>query len=164
MADVVVKEKKTNRELARLSSQVAARVAETGGSTGALLVTVTSSNGEPIGGANVQVINSTLSPSFNQTTATDSNGIALFLDVTPDSGKDFIITSSKTGYSTLTTIAASGSLSPTYPNVSVLAQQVTSSTLKIDQLAADSLQINLVDTTGAVLPNQVFSVKGGIKL
>lgn len=48
LADVVVREKKSNREVARVSTQIAARVAETAGNTGALLVTVTDSIGQAI--------------------------------------------------------------------------------------------------------------------
>ena len=164
LADVVVKEKRSGREVSRVSTQIAARVAETGGNTGALIVTITDSTGQPISGATARAVNNTLSPVFDQTAVADTNGVALFLDVTPDSGKDFVITVSNPGYNTLSTIAPSGSLVPTYPHVSVLAQQVTSSTLKIDQLAADSLQITVVDSSGAALPGSTFSIKGGTKL
>ncbi len=164
LVDVVVKVKTNNKEVSRVSSSVAARVAETGGGTGALLVTVVDSTGQPIGGATVQVTNTTLSPSFNQSVTSDVNGVALFLDVKPDNGKDFIINVSKAGYSSLSTISASGSLAPTYPNVSVLAQQVTSSTLKIDPVASDSLTVSVVDSDGSARPNSKFSIRGGIKL
>lgn len=163
IVDVAVTENKTGKEVSRVSSQVAARVAETAGNTGALLVTALDSLGQPVGGATIAVTNSTLSPAFAQTQTTDVNGVALFLDVRPDSGKDFIITASKTGYSTLTTIGSSGSLSPTYPNVSVLAQRVTSATMQIDQVASESLKVSIVDESGAPKPNAVFSIKGGIK-
>lgn len=164
LVDIVVREKNTNREVSRVSTQVAARVAETGSNTGAVLVTITDSTGQPVAGATVRVANSNISPAFNQTSITDTNGVALFLDVTPDSGENFIVSASLSGYSTLSTIASSGSLIPTYPNVSVLAQQVTSSTLKIDKLATDSLALNIVDTSGSSIPNSTFSIKGGIKL
>ena len=164
LVDVVVEEKTTGREISRVSTQISARVAETGGNTGALIVTVTDSTGQPVSGATVRVTNSTLSPAFDQTTTSDTNGVALFLDVTPDSGKDFVVVASFVGYNTLSTIAASGSLVPTYPNVSVLAQQVTSSTLKIDHLAEDSLKVNIVDSNGIALPGKVFSITGGTKL
>lgn len=127
LVDVVVKVKTNNKEVSRISLLVAAKVAETGGGTGALLVTVVDSTCSTNWGNGFVVTNTTLSPSFNQSVTSDVNGVALFLDVKPDNGKDFIINVSKAGYSSLSTISASGSLAPTYPNVSVLAQQVTSS-------------------------------------
>jgi type II secretory pathway pseudopilin PulG len=165
LADVTIREKRSGKEVAKVSTQISARVAETAGNTGALLVTVTSTNGEPIAGATVTVTNSTLSPTILQSNTTDSNGVAIFLDVPPDSGKDFVINAAKTGYSNLSTISASGSLVPTYPNISVIAQTVTSSTLRIDELADDSLRIRtLAASTGSALANQQVTLKGGVKL
>ena len=164
VADVVVKEKNSSKEVSRVSTQIAARVAETGGATGALIVVVVDSTGQAISDATVAITNSTVSPAVNQSDATDVNGTALFLDVTPDSGKDYVISATKSGYSTLTTIASSGSLLPTYPNVSVLAQQVTSSTLKIDKVAPDSLLVKIVDSDGSPRSGAQFSIRGGVKL
>ncbi len=164
LIDVIVKEKNSSNEVSRVSTEVAARVAETGGGTGALVVTVVDSTGQVIAGATVNISDTTVNPSVNQTITTDVNGVAAFLDVTPDSGKDYVITSSKSGYSTLGTIGVSGSLSPTYPNVSVLSQQVTSATMKIDPIATDSLLVKIVDTNGTAQPGARFSLKGGVKL
>ena len=164
VADVVVKEKNTDREVSRVSTQIAARVAETGGATGALIIVVVDSTGQAISGATVSVTNATVNPQINQSVTTDVNGTALFLDVTPDSGKDYVINASKTGYSSLATISSSGSLLPTYPNVSVLAQQVTSSTMKIDKTASDSLLVRVVDSDGSIRPGAQFSIRGGVKL
>ncbi len=165
LADVTIREKRSGKEVAKVSTQISARVAETAGNTGALLVTVTSSSGEPIAGATVTVTNSTLSPNVLQSNTTDSNGVAIFLDVPPDSGKDFVINGAKSGYSSLSTISASGSLVPTYPNVSVLTQTVTNATLRIDELADDSLRIRtLTASTGAIIANQQVTLKGGVKL
>lgn len=164
IADVIVTEANSTKEITRVSTQITARVAETAGNTGALLVTALDSLGQPVGGATITVTNSTLSPAFSQSQTTDVNGVALFLDVKPDSGKDFVIAASKSGYSSLTTIGANGSLLPTYPNVSVLTQQTTSATMQIDQVAAQSLKVSIVDSAGAPKPNASFSIRGGIKL
>lgn len=164
IADVVVTEKNSSKEVTRVSTQIAARVAETAGNTGALSVTALDSLGQPVAGATILVENSTLNPVFSQSQTTDVNGVALFLDVRPDSGKDFKITASKSSYSSLSTIGASGSLAPTYPNVSVLTQQATSSTMQIDVLAPQSLKVSVVNEAGAPQPGAKFSIKGGIKL
>ncbi len=162
--DVFVKEKNSNKEASRVSTQIAARVAETGGGTGAIVVSVVDSTGQVIGDAQVTVVNTTVTPNINQTINTDVNGVALFLDVTPDSGKDYIVSVSKSGYSSLSTIPVSGSLLPTYPNISVISQQVTSSTMKIDRTATDSLLIRIVDTSGNPISGSSFSIRGGVKL
>ncbi len=164
VADVVVKEKNTQKEISRVSTQIAARVAETGGATGAIVVVVVDSTGQVISGATVTISNSTVNPQVNQSATTDVNGTALFLDATPDSGKDYVITATKSGYSTLSTIPASGSLLPTYPNISVLAQQVTSATMKIDKISQSSLLVKVVDSNGTPRPSAQFSIRGGIKL
>lgn len=165
LIDVHVNEKKSNKEVARVSTHVAARVAETAGNTGALLVNVITSTGEPAAGASVTITNSTLTPSLSQTITSDTNGVAIFLDVPPDAGKDYIVSVAKTGYSSLSTISASGSLVPTYPNVSVLAQTVTNSTLKIDALSSESLKIvSRHSSDGTVRPNTTMNIRGGVKL
>lgn len=164
VADVIVKEKNSQKEISRVSTQIAARVAETGGATGAIIVVVVDSTGQVISGATVTITNSTVSPQVNQSVGTDVNGTALFLDATPDSGKDYVITATKSGYSSLTTIASSGSLLPTYPNISVLAQQVTSSTMLIDKISSESLLVRVVDSNGSPRPGAQFSIRGGVKL
>ncbi len=164
LIDVVVKEKNSNKEASRVSTQIAARVAETGGGTGAILVSVVDSTGQVIGDAQVSVVNTTVTPNINQTISTDVNGVALFLDITPDNGKDYTVSVSKSGYSSLSSIPSSGSLLPTYPNISVISQQVTSSTMKIDRTAADSLLVRIVDTSGNPISGNTFSIRGGVKL
>ncbi|HAC56342.1 TPA: hypothetical protein DCF80_02475 [Candidatus Saccharibacteria bacterium] len=164
VGEVKVKDKKTNKQFAILSSQFTSRVAETAGNSSAILVTILDSTGSPVAGATARIQNSTVAPAVDQSFVTDSNGTALFLDVTPDTGADYIITASKTGYSTLTTIAQSGSLVPTYPNVTAITQQVSSATLHIDQIATESLAIETVDTAGSPVANMSFVIKGGIKL
>ncbi len=164
LATVTVKEKTTGKVYSTLSTQFTSRVAEVAGNSSAILVTVLDGSGSPVGGALVRIRNTTLSPQVNQTATTDSNGIALFLDVPVDTGKDYVVSSTKSGYSNATTIAQSGSLIPQYPNVSGIAQQVSNVTLKSEQISTNSLEIKLVDTSGAALPGVSIGVKGGIKL
>jgi hypothetical protein len=165
LIDVNVNEKKSNKEVARVSTHVAARVAETAGNTGALLVNIITSSGEPVAGAAVTITNSTLMPSLSQTITSDTNGAAIFLDVPPDSGKDYVVSVTKAGHSSLSTIPASGSLVPVYPNVSVLAQTVTNSTLKIDALSSESLRVvSRHSSDGTIRPNTTMNIRGGVKL
>lgn len=164
VADVTIKDKKTGKEYASLSSQFTSRVAETAGNTSAMLVTVVGSDGSPVAGATVTIQNSTLSPAVSQSITTDGDGTALFLDVRPDSGDDYVVSASKTGFSSLSTIPVNGTLIPKHPNVTALVQQVSNVTLVIDRISTDSLLVQTVDATGAAVGNVPFTIRGGIKL
>ncbi len=164
LAQVDVYDKKSNTKYASLNSIFTARVAETGGNTSAIIVTIVDSAGNPVNGASVRVQNSALSPAVDQTQLTDDNGVALFLDIAPDSSPRFVVSASKNGYSSLSTIATSGALVPTYPNVSALVQQVSSATLRIDPISNNSLLAMIVDGAGNPRPGASFDIRGGYKL
>lgn len=150
--------------LAELDSQVSARVAETASTTGALFVKVVDQNGNPLSGANVNVTNTTTSPTINLNDSTDSNGEAIFYSLPPDTnGYDYKVTGTLSGYSTLFTIAPSGSLVPTYPSQQILTQSSSSVTLTLKQMGTDSLVIETTDTNGNPLVNMKVYVKGGYK-
>ena len=149
--------------LATEDTEIAARVSETASATGALFVSVIDGTGTPVSGATVTVTNSAVSPAVNVSDSSDSNGITIFYGLPPDSNTDYVITATKSGYSTLTTIAPSGSLQPTYPNQKILTQQASYATLTIKPQGTDSLLIEAVDTAGNPLPNMKIYVKGGYK-
>lgn len=154
----------TTSLLADVDTQVSARVAETASTTGALFVTVVDNTGAPVSGATAQVTNSTVNPNVNLTDSTDSNGVAIFYGLPPDtSGYDYTITASKAGYSTLSTLPPSGSLQPTYPSQQILTQQSSSVTLTIKPQGSDSLLVETTNTSGAVLGNVKVYIKGGYK-
>lgn len=154
---------KTGSVLAETDTQIAAKVAETASTTGALFVTVIDDDGNKIAGANVNVVNATTTPATNLNDTTDSNGVALFYGLQPDSSYDYTLTASKSGFSSVATIASSGSLTPTYPNLQVLTQQSSNATLRINGLGANSLLIESTDTNGNPLANQKIMTKGGYK-
>ena len=151
-------------QLASLDTQVSALVAETASNTGALFVSVVDDSGQPVSGANVHVVNSSVSPAVDVSDTTDQNGIAIFYDLPPStSGYHYQITGSKSGYSTLATIAPSGSLQPTYPNQNLIVQNSSYVTLTLKQQGDDSLAIETTDLSGNALPNVKVYVKGGYK-
>lgn len=164
IAQVTVKNKNDGRVIVTMSSHFSARVAEVAGNTSMVAVKVIDMSGNGIAGATVRIVDSSVSPAVDQTTTTDDNGMALFMDATPDSSPRYVITASKSGFSTLSTIAASGALVPNYPNVTAIAQNVSSATLVIDQVSSTSLQISTVDSSGAPVANVPIDIKGGIKL
>lgn len=150
--------------LAEVDTQISARVAETASTTGALFVTIIDDAGTPVSGATVQVTNSTITPNINASDTSDSNGVAIFYGLPPDTtGYSYVITASKTNYSTLATIAPSGSLQPTYPSQQILTQQSSSVTLTLKPQGPDSLLVEATDTAGAPLANARIYIKGGYK-
>lgn len=154
---------KFNKVLAEVDTQIAARVAETSSTTGAMLVTILDDNGNPVSGATVTVANSTIVPAVNLSDTTDINGVAIFYGLPPDTNNDYLITGSATGYSTLSTIKPSGSLQPTYPSLNIVTQQSSSVTLTLKKQGANSLLLEAVDTNGNPLANMRINVKGGYK-
>ncbi len=150
--------------LAAVDTQVSARVAETASNTGALFVKVIDNNGNPVSGATVQAVNSSLAPAVNVSDSTDSNGIAIFYDLAPDTtGYHYNITASLSGYSTLSTIAPSGSLQPNYSNQQLFVQQSSTVTLTLLPQGADSLLLETTDVSGNPLASVKVYAKGGYK-
>lgn len=152
-----------NRKVAELDTNISARVAETGSTTGAMTVTVIDTSGAPVAGATVNVKNTTVTPNININDNTDTNGVAIFYGLPPDSGNDYLIAASKSGYSSHATIAASGSLTPTYPNQKIIAQQSSSVTLIINPKGQYSLVGEVTNTSGAPISNMRLYAKGGHK-
>jgi type II secretory pathway pseudopilin PulG len=162
LANVTVKNP-SGKLLASLDTQISARVSETASTTGALFVTVTDPSGAPVESATVTLSNTTVSPLVNLSDNTDSNGIAIFYGLPPDNGFDYSVTASKSGFSSLTTIGASGSLQPTYSKQKILSQQSSYITLVIGPMSPDSLLIEATDVSGSPLAGAKLYVKGGYK-
>lgn len=153
-----------NLNLAEVDTQVGARVAETNSTTGALFVSVIDDAGNPVTSADVSLVNSTVSPAINLGDQTDSNGIAIFYGLPPDTTNyDYIISASKTGYSGLATIPPSGSLQPNYPSQQIITQQSSFVTLVIKPIGVNSLIIETTDVNGNDMGNVKVYVKGGYK-
>ena len=154
---------KTNQLLSEVDSQIAARVAETSNTTGALLVTVIDENGNPISGANVVVTNTAIAPPANLSDSTDVNGVSLFYGLPPNTGNNYVVSASASGFSSLSSIKPSGSLQPVYLNQNIITQQSSSVTLTLKRQGVNSLLVEAVDTTGAPLPGIKLYLKGGYK-
>lgn len=155
---------KQNTLLAEVDTQVSARVAETASNTGALFVNIIDNNGNPVEGATVQVTNTTTVPVVGVSDTSDSGGIAIFYGLPPDTtGYDYVLTASKTGYSSLNTIAPTGTLQPNYPSQRIFTQQSSYVTLSISPQNANSIAIETVNTAGAALGNTKVYTKGGYK-
>ena len=154
----------SNTKRAQVDTQISSRVSETNSTTGALFISIIDKDGNPISGATVQVANTTLTPVISLSDSTDSNGIAIFYGLPPDtSGYDYQITASKTGYSTLATIKPAGPLQPNYSSQNILTQQSSYLTLTIKPQGQYSLLAETTDTSGNPLAGVRVYTKGGYK-
>ncbi len=157
-------ENATGTKLATLDTQIAARVAETSSTTGALIVNVIDDNGSPVQGATVTVTNTTITPNANLSDSSDASGIAIFYNLPPDSAAfDYTVSASKANFSSLTTIIPSGTLVPTYSSQKVFTQASSYVTLLIKPQGQYSLIAEAVDTSGAALSGIRLYAKGGYK-
>jgi len=153
----------TGSTLASQDTEVAPSVAETASNTGALFVKVIDGSGNPVSGATVGVTDSKVAPTVNVSDSTDGNGEAIFYGLPPDSGTNYVINASQSSYSSLSTIAPSGSLQPTYANQTIISQKSSSVTLVIAPQGANSLLIQATDTSGNPLSGIKIYTKGGYK-
>ncbi len=150
-------------QLATLDTQIASLVAETPTNTGAIFVRVIDQSGNPITGATVNVINDSISPNINVSSSTDSSGIAIFYGMQPDSNFDYQVSATYPSYSSLSTIVSSSSLVATYPNLDLLTQNSSYSTLTLKPEGQYSLLLQTTTVSGATLPDATIYVKGGYK-
>jgi type II secretory pathway pseudopilin PulG len=153
-----------NPNLAEVDTQISARVSETSSTTGAMFATVLDDTGNPVSGATVQVVNTTTSPAVNVSDSTDVSGNAIFYGLPPDTtGYDYVVTASKSGYSTLTTVAPTVSLVPNYPNKQIFTQLSSVVALVIKPMGANSLWAEVYNTSGSPVSNFKINTKGGYK-
>ena len=123
-----------------LFSKIIPNTEETLSGYGLLKISVVDANGSPISGADVHVVNDTLSPTMDAYYSTDAQGF-LTLPVLPalDSYQVF---ATKDGYSTEQTYPRTlENPNPTKPNYSVLEGQKTEDSLAIDHLATVQVQV-----------------------
>jgi prepilin-type N-terminal cleavage/methylation domain-containing protein len=126
---------------------------------GAIAVTVFDASGRAVPGALVNISNTALSPNINiPDLPTDSAGKLVQVGLATSSNS-YHITVSKSGYSSDATYPVTGTNpSPTKPDWTVGAGQVSNVSLAIDKLS--DLTVNTVDTNCAVLPNIDIKLAG----
>ncbi|HEX3082288.1 MAG TPA: carboxypeptidase-like regulatory domain-containing protein [Candidatus Saccharimonadia bacterium] len=158
-AQVTVKLKSSGKVVATESTDIAGKAAETSSNTGILSITVLNANGQGIPNANVTVVNTSVTPNVNISTTTDNNGLVVIPKLPPDSGNHYQITATLAGYSTDGTIPDPvGTQNAVKLNPNVLAQQITSLTLSIDQQS--TLYVHVVDTSGNPINNLSVTTTG----
>lgn len=139
--------------LIKLSSNAAAKAAETPSNTGMMLVKVIDAQGAPVASATVTVDNTATNTTM--TGLTNAQGYVFVANLTPDNQNGYHIVATKTGYSTdLTTSRTSQNPNQVQPDVDINIQQVTIQTLAIDWLS----------TMAVTVTNEAGQIQSGISI
>lgn len=138
---------------------VAPKNLETTSNNGALFVNVYDALGQPVEGADVQIVNSTVNPAVNLSDVTGIGGSLQLVDVIP-SNQSYQISVGKSGYSEEMTYLPGGPANPnpTKPHATVAPKEVTQISFSIDKLS--SLNVSTVTATCTSTPNIGFQMKG----
>ncbi len=119
---------------------------ETSTGGGTLSLHVVDANGADLGGASVRVVNTTISPTVDFTTFTNTAGLVTIDGAATSSAYQIYV--SRTGYSSAQTYARSAqNVNPTPGYLTIVKNQTTSATFAIDQLATLTLSSFALATT-----------------
>ena len=156
--EVKITEKGKTNLLAKLSSDVSAKAAETSSNTGILSIKVIDSQTAPVPLASVQIDNTNVNPQVHITTSTDTNGKVFIPLLPPD--ENYEVIASLPGYSTERTYPSTPQdPNPVLPNPTILVQQVASLILTIDKVS--TLDISAIDNvTGAPQSLVPLTIRG----
>ncbi len=122
------------------STRVSPKNLETSSSNGALVIKVFDSDGLALSGANVSIVNNSVSPAININDVTGVDGTLTIVDA-PPATETYQITVTKSGYSTDRTypVGAVGNPNPSKPHATVLVQQITQVSFSIDEVSTISV-------------------------
>ena len=157
--EVTVSKVGRNGYLSKLTTNVAAKAAETPSNTGIIKLCVIDSTGSPVSGATLTIENSELDPPVEKMSGvTGIDGCIMVPSLPPDSQNNYHLTATKDGFSTdLTYPRTAQNPNELYQDIDIIIQQVTEKTLIIDRLS--TMEITFVDSSGKVLPNTSFHVR-----
>ncbi|USN53928.1 MAG: type II secretion system protein [Candidatus Nomurabacteria bacterium] len=141
-----------------LSTQIVPNGVETDDGTGSLFIEVLNAQGQAVGQADVNVVNTTTVPVINISSSTGTNG-RLLLSSLPPALDSYQITVSKTGHNSDYTVTPSvANPNPTRPDTSIIAGDVTESTFFLDHTA--NLELYTVDDTCTAVSNVQLNLRG----
>jgi len=144
-------------KLISLATLVAPKNLESTSHNGNLFIRVLDSAGNPIPGASVHVTDPSAKPAIDLTDITNTNGQLQLVDTATGSAAYHIVVS-KTGYTTDQTYPPGHPANPVKPDVTVATQQLTITTLSIDQTS--SVVIRAHDHFCAPVSGMDFAISG----
>lgn len=158
-AEVSVRERGKTSVLAKISSLVSAKAAETASNSGIIKLCVIDSIGQAMDGASVVIQNDDVNPVVDISATVGSDGCIMVPNLPPDGNNNYHLEATKNGFSRAMTYPRTAqNPNATYPDVNVYVQQVTNQTLIIDRLS--TMNINLVDTGGNPVGNRLVHIAG----
>jgi hypothetical protein len=141
-----------------LTGRFAPNGLEVAANTGALLITVFDSSGQPVPLADVHVTNSNVTPAVDITNTTDVNGNLQLLSLAPDV-EGYHIEVSKAGYSSAQTYPVTAENPTPVPiDVTVAVQTPTQISFSIDHVS--TLNASIYNESCVAIPNFAFTLYG----
>lgn len=157
-AEITVSKIGSNGYLSRLTSNFSSKAAETPSNSGIIKLCVVDSADQPLPGANIEINNPDVNPPVNISSVTGSDGCIMVPNLPPDEHNNYSLRAYKDGYSIDATYPRTAqNPNALFPDVNVLAQQVTIQTLKIDKLS--KLLINLTNIDSSPIANQSVHIE-----
>jgi len=152
---------KTGRSghLAKISSNVAAKAAETPSNSGIIKVCLIDSLSQSVPDATITITNPEADPPVNMVVQSDINGCIMIPNLPPDQHNQYHVTVSKDGYSTDSTEPRTAqNPNALKPDIDILIQEVTNVTLQIDRVS--TMVIDVKDTNGTPIGNAQLHLQG----
>jgi len=151
-----------NGRLAEMTTDVAARAAETPSDTGILYICVKDKASQPVPDATITIENSTLTPALSLVVQSGDDGCVMIPKLPPDEHNNYRLVITKDGYSTFQTYPRTAQNPNAYsPDVNVILQQVESHTYIIDRVS--TLKLAFVDQNNNPVSNLSFTLEGSEK-
>lgn len=142
-----------------ITTTVAPKNLESATDDGSLFIYALDANGDPVSGADITVVNASVTPSIDLTDTTNASGV-LELVGTPTSTQGYQVSATKAGYSTDQTYppGGGGNPNPVLPNATVVPQTVTAVTLSIDRTSV--INFSTANDLCEPIPNVAFGMQG----
>lgn len=143
----------------KLVTDISSRDLEVSSDNGALFINVFDALGQPVSGANINVINSLVVPAINLSDVSGNSGSLQLIDV-PPSNQQYQISVDRSGYSEDMTYLPGlpDNPNPVKPHATVATKQVTQISFSIDKLSA--LNVSTVTANCTTTSNVDFSLEG----
>lgn len=148
-------------KIAKLTTLISAKAAETPSNSGILYLCIIDSVGNPVADADITISNDLLDPPFAPITnlKTGENGCVLVPMLPPEEHNNYHITATKNGFSSdLTYPRTAQNPNALQPDINILTQKVTDLTLTIDQRS--TMNVHFADAAGNPVPDISFNIEG----
>lgn len=150
--EIRVRRSGTNINLVVLTTNIAAKAAETSTNTGILYLCVVDAENQPVSGATVDITNDDVNPSLVLQYETAENGCVMVPLLPPDSHNNYHLVVTKGSYSSAMTYPRTAqNPNEEHQDIDIIAQEVARVTMSVDKIS--SIAIQALDLDGNPVPN-----------